>query len=292
MHPSSRQRRSRLRLWARTASSAAHRLNAILSRSAFPTASIFACTWQAATGLFIGKPVLGRVSKRITLQVSDRVESPDGKLAGIIVFSISPEFLDHTASTRAPGQKRLHDPGRHGWRDPCLLCPLSEVGRRIHRHLDVRLPRVDRLRLRLSGAYMGPKCPLNAKARLRKLAQGGGLPSDRHCGLGRSGGLRGRKQERGFAGRHYGRRRLALTLTITLILYREIGLRVQREFALVDESRKVMRANENLQERHQLLLKTSAELTAERARLQRLNRELARAKEQAVNANQRRRRCS
>ena len=29
-------------------------------------------------GLFVGKPVLGRVSKRVTIQVSDRVESPDG----------------------------------------------------------------------------------------------------------------------------------------------------------------------------------------------------------------------
>ena len=79
---------------------------------------------------------------------------------------------------------------------------------------------------------------------------------------------------------------LALTLTITLILYREIGRRVQREIALVDESRKVMRASEDLRERHEQLLKTSAELTAERARLQRLNRELARAKEQAVYASQ------
>ena len=70
------------------------------------------------------------------------------------------------------------------------------------------------------------------------------------------------------------------------MLYREIALRVQREIALLDNSLKVVHANERLQRRHEQLLKTSAELTAERAHLQRLNRELARAKELAVHANQ------
>ena len=44
-------------------------------------------------GLFIGKPVIGRVSGQPTIQVTERLEDADGKLAGIIVFSLSPEFL-------------------------------------------------------------------------------------------------------------------------------------------------------------------------------------------------------
>ncbi len=44
-------------------------------------------------GLYIGKPVLGRVSGQPTIQVTSKVETADGKLAGVIVFSLSPEFL-------------------------------------------------------------------------------------------------------------------------------------------------------------------------------------------------------
>ena len=44
-------------------------------------------------GLFIGKPVTGRVSGQPTIQLTERIENADGKLAGIIVFSLSPEFL-------------------------------------------------------------------------------------------------------------------------------------------------------------------------------------------------------
>ncbi len=53
----------------------------------------------AQKDLFIGKPVLGRVSGQATIQVSDKVENAEGKLTGIIVFSLSPEFL--TALHRA-----------------------------------------------------------------------------------------------------------------------------------------------------------------------------------------------
>lgn len=44
-------------------------------------------------GLFIGKPVIGRISGQATIQLSDRIENPEGQLIGIIVFSLSPEFL-------------------------------------------------------------------------------------------------------------------------------------------------------------------------------------------------------
>ncbi|MBI4724033.1 MAG: hypothetical protein HY765_03270 [Rhodomicrobium sp.] len=79
---------------------------------------------------------------------------------------------------------------------------------------------------------------------------------------------------------------LALTFTMTLILNREITRRVLREMALFGESRKLVRANGSLQRRHRQLLAASAELTTERTRLQRLNQELASAKELADQANQ------
>ena len=68
---------------------------------------------------------------------------------------------------------------------------------------------------------------------------------------------------------------IALTLTITAILYREIGRRVAKGDRAVDKSRKVVRPTRNCSAGTCELLKTSAALTAERGRLQRLNRELA-----------------
>jgi signal transduction histidine kinase len=234
------------------------------------------------TGLFAGKPVLGRISKRITIQVSDRVERPDGTLAGIIVFSISPEFLT-----------TLHNSVRLGKGGFMILAGMDGVIRASY----ARFQKSDEEFIGTSisgspaltgagqaGAYMG-LCPIKAETAFISWRKVAGYPLTVIVGL-REAEVYAVTNRSAVLLAAMGAAVLALTLTITLILYREIGRRVQREFALVDESRKVMRANEDLQERHQLLLKTSAELTAERAHLQRLNRELARAKEQAVYANQ------
>ncbi|MDR3537960.1 MAG: ATP-binding protein [Acetobacteraceae bacterium] len=44
-------------------------------------------------GLFISKPVVGRVSRRVTIQLSRRVEKADGTFLGVVVFSLLPEAL-------------------------------------------------------------------------------------------------------------------------------------------------------------------------------------------------------
>jgi signal transduction histidine kinase len=234
------------------------------------------------TGLFIGKPVLGRISKRVTLQVSDRVESPDGKLAGIIVFSISPEFL-----TTLHNAVRLDKGGFMilAGMDGVVRASYASFQKPDEEYIGTSIPGSPALTdAAQAGAYIGP-CPLNGEAAFVSWRKVAGYPLTVIVGLGEA-------EVYAVANRSavllaaMGAAVLALTLTITLILYREIGLRVQREAALAGESRKVMRANQDLQERHRLLLKTSAELTAERARLRRLNRELAKAKEQAVHANQ------
>jgi two-component system cell cycle sensor histidine kinase PleC len=47
----------------------------------------------AYKGLFISKPVTGRVSKQVTIQISQRLEDKNGKFMGVLVFSIPPGEL-------------------------------------------------------------------------------------------------------------------------------------------------------------------------------------------------------
>ncbi len=46
-----------------------------------------------ANGLFIGKPVLGKVSKLWTIQVSRKLTNKEGKLVGVVVASVNPTYF-------------------------------------------------------------------------------------------------------------------------------------------------------------------------------------------------------
>ena len=45
-------------------------------------------------GLFIGKPVLGKVSGRWTIQLSRRIDAADGRVLGVVVASLDPGYFE------------------------------------------------------------------------------------------------------------------------------------------------------------------------------------------------------
>ncbi len=235
-------------------------------------------------GLFIGKPVTGRISRQTTIQVSDRIESLDGRFAGVLVFSISPDFL-----TTLRRSVRLGKGGSMilAGTDGVIRASFAGFQKSDQEYIGASIAGSSAMiagALLDSGAYV-EKSPLNGQPAFFGWRNVAGYPLVVIVGLAEAETFAAANRSAAMLA-ILGAAVLALTLTITLILYREIALRVQRDIALFDESRKVVQANESLQRRHEQLLKTSAELTAERARLQRLNRELARAKELAVQANQ------
>ena len=234
-------------------------------------------------GLFIGKPVIGRVSRQPTIQVTDRIENADGKLAGVIVFSLSPEFLTtlhQVVNLRKTGSMMLFgDDGviraSYGaWQNS----DFDFIGKTIP-----GMKAIIDARASSEGQYRGNN-PLNDKPAFLHWQRVKDYPLVVAVGFGESEVFAVANRSAVMLAA-LGAGALVLTLTTTMILAREISRRVQREIALFDESRKLVLVNDNLQRRHRQLLATSAELNSERTRLQLVNKELAAAKEQADQAN-------
>jgi two-component system, NarL family, sensor histidine kinase BarA len=235
-------------------------------------------------GLFIGKPVIGRISGQPTIQVTDRIENEEGGLTGIIVFSLSPEFLTtlhravnlgRTGTMILAGTDGVIRASFGKWQKS----DLEFIGKAIP---DAK-PIVD-ARGAESGAYRGLN-PLNGQPGFFQWRKVKNDPLIVIVGISEAEVFEVANHSAMMLGA-LGAGVLILSLTTTLILYREIARRVRREVALFDESRKLVLANGNLQRRHRQLRSASAALNAERTRLQELNAQLASAKEQADKANQ------
>ncbi|EHR73182.1 signal transduction histidine kinase [Burkholderiales bacterium JOSHI_001] len=68
-----------------------------------PTQAADAARRLPADGLFIGRPVLGKVSKRWTLQFSRRITGADGRTQGVVVASLDPGYFEEVYSRVALG---------------------------------------------------------------------------------------------------------------------------------------------------------------------------------------------
>lgn len=68
------------------------------------------------TGLFISRPVIGRVSKQWSIQATRRIDDPDGRFGGVVVISENPAYL-------TDGFYNSAALGRHG-----LIAVISKQG--------------------------------------------------------------------------------------------------------------------------------------------------------------------
>jgi len=57
------------------------------------------------TGLFIGKPVLGKVSQRWSIQLSRKISSRQGQTLGVVVASLDPGYFEQVYRSVAMGQE-------------------------------------------------------------------------------------------------------------------------------------------------------------------------------------------
>lgn len=49
---------------------------------------------MSTNGLFIGKPVLGKVSGKCTIQLTRKITAPDGQTRGVVVASLNPSYFE------------------------------------------------------------------------------------------------------------------------------------------------------------------------------------------------------
>lgn len=234
-------------------------------------------------GLFIGKPVLGRVSKQVTIQVTRRLEAPDGSFGGVLVFSLNPDLLTTL--------HRLVDLGETGnvtvvGADSVIRARFTASDQSGTFGVGSSLAGGRSFKDAASAekGFHTSASVVDGVVRLFTWRKVSGYPLIVIVGLGKAEAL-------SAAGRH-----AVLILSIAAIavllvtlmarmLSREITRRMEHEVALHEESEKLRSAHVSLAAQHDRLLAKSAQLAEERINLQKTNVQLTLAQERSETAN-------
>jgi two-component system cell cycle sensor histidine kinase PleC len=200
-------------------------------------------------GVFIGPPHIGKISKRLVITASRRLDTKDGRFAGVLVFSIDPELLTgiykkldlgQTVTItlfKTDGAVLARYTAGNGLDTPSMGHKVSGI-----KHLaDAKFAD--------SGSYF-KKSAFDGVLRLFHWRKVTGYPLTVSVGIGDSDI---------FAATNYRARivigfaliAVSLPLIMTRILNREISRRIQHEIALDKETQKVREINAELVLAHQ-----------------------------------------
>jgi signal transduction histidine kinase len=192
-------------------------------------------------GLFLGTPVIGKITNRLVIPATRRLETKDGRFAGVLVFSLDPEILTALHKEVNLGSTSTINLLRS---DGIILARYSSV-----KGLDASQAGVKADALMpwtsVSHALFSGPCPLDGITRLHSWRQVKGYPLFVVVALGEAESLASANRQAMIV-IGLGIMALSLPLIMMFILNRQIFCRVQHAIALDAETEKVRQTNAEL----------------------------------------------
>jgi signal transduction histidine kinase len=227
-------------------------------------------------GLFIGQPVFGKVSMRLTIPATRRLNMPDGRFAGVLSFSLDPELLTTLHKKVRLGQTASMDIVRGDGTIMARYTQAKGLDRTSIGNEAVDFEAGRRGSLADFGEFSA-RSSIDRISRLYSWRKVAGYPLYVIAGLGQAE-LMASANYRAKIIIGLGVAALCLPLMMMFILNREISRRVDHAVALDQESGKV-------RQEHTALLSITEELAAERVKLRKVNAELVLARRRSEEAN-------
>ncbi len=227
------------------------------------------------SGLYIGQAVFGKLTQRFIIPVARRLETKDGRFAGVVALTLAPDLLTELHEKVQLGKETSITLIRT---DGAVLARYTKA-KGFDASGSVALGRKFEAVKGANGnsGEMSGKSPIDGVNRLYHWRRVTGYPLIVAVGLGQAEVLaHANLQAQIIIG--LGIAALSLPLIMMFILNREISRPVENAIARDAESEKVR--NE-----HASLLSISEELAEERIKLRKANVELIRAKRRAEDAN-------
>jgi two-component system, cell cycle sensor histidine kinase PleC len=192
-------------------------------------------------GVFLGAPVIGKISNILIIPATRRLETKDGRFAGVLIFSLDPEIL--TALHREINLGRTSTINLIRM-DGTVLARYSSANGLDASQVGVKA--VSLLRwTSVSLAEFSSQCPLDGITRLHSWRKVSGYPLFVVVALGEAESLAAANHQAKIV-IGLGIIALSLPLIMMVILNRQIFCRVRHAIALDAETEKVRQTNQEL----------------------------------------------
>jgi two-component system, cell cycle sensor histidine kinase PleC len=192
-------------------------------------------------GVFLGAPVIGKISKILVIPATRRLETKEGRFAGVLIFSLDPEILTALHREINLGRTSTINLLRS---DGIVLARYSSAN-----GLDASQVGVKAVSLvpwtGVSLAEFSSRCPLDGITRLHSWRKVNGYPLFVVAALGETESLADANHQAGIV-IGLGIIALSLPLIMMVILNRQIFCRVRHAIALDAETEKVRQTNQEL----------------------------------------------